>query len=253
MSDFGKDRLKDYTEVKDRIPMFYEAYPEGRLVTAEVIPSNEPDGVPRIWVHAKAYRTPDDPFPGDGWSWMLLPGSTPYTRGSEIENTETSAWGRAIGSLGIGINAKVASKDEVDAKAGDQKPTADTGPDGLIGTVITQGTQDFELRQGPEGPTLPFRLKNGNSSFICLAEGPMADALSMQTDVVGTRVTVWGHWSDESFRKGKQDVTFRVLHVERIKTPDWTLPAEVEPVAPGQVAAFDEDADLDSVAEKALA
>ncbi len=94
------DRLKDYVDVKERIRLFYERFPDGRLVTAKVKVTDKPDGVPRVWVHAMAFRTPDDLIPGDGWSWMTLPGSTPYTRGSEIENTETSAWGRAIGSLG---------------------------------------------------------------------------------------------------------------------------------------------------------
>jgi hypothetical protein len=42
-----------------------------------------------------------------------VPGTTPFTRGSEIQNLETSAWGRAIGALGIGIDASIATLDEV--------------------------------------------------------------------------------------------------------------------------------------------
>jgi hypothetical protein len=67
------------------------------------------------WVigRAYAYRTPDDPRPGIGTAWEIVPGTTPFTRGSEIQNLETSAWGRAIGALGIGIDASIATLDEV--------------------------------------------------------------------------------------------------------------------------------------------
>jgi hypothetical protein len=102
--------LSNYVDVKERIRQFYERFPDGRLVTIGVKVSDEPDGTPRVWVEAAAYRTPDDALPGRGWSWMVLPGNTNYTRGSEIENTETSAWGRAIGALGIGIAAGMPHK-----------------------------------------------------------------------------------------------------------------------------------------------
>jgi hypothetical protein len=67
------------------------------------------------WVigRAYAYRTPEDQRPGVGTAWEIVPGTTPFTRGSEIQNLETSAWGRAIGALGIGIDASIATLDEI--------------------------------------------------------------------------------------------------------------------------------------------
>lgn len=101
----------------------------------------------------------------------------------------------------------------------------ETEDGGLIGTAIAQGTQDFELRQGPDGYTLPFRVKNGRSSFIVLAEGKLAEALAtIKERVIDQRVTVWGHWTDESFMSKGKKVAYRVLHLERIETPDGTLP-----------------------------
>ena len=105
----AKDALADYVTVPERIKLFYELFGQGRLVTGEVRVSTEPDGKPRVMVQGLAYRTPDDPLPGVGWSWMELPGTTSFTRGSELENTETSAWGRAIGAVGIGIAKSIAS------------------------------------------------------------------------------------------------------------------------------------------------
>ncbi|HXJ63843.1 MAG TPA: hypothetical protein VNN79_08825, partial [Actinomycetota bacterium] len=117
MSNYD-DRLKDYVDVKERVRLFYETWPEGTIVTSKVKVTREPDDVPRVWVQAKAYRHDGDPLPAVGWSWLVLPGATPYTKGSEIENAETSAWGRAIGALGIGIDKSIASGDEVRNKQG---------------------------------------------------------------------------------------------------------------------------------------
>lgn len=46
---------------------------------------------------------------------------------SFVENCETSAWGRALGNLGIGIDTSVATADEVNnAMLNQQKPNNDT-------------------------------------------------------------------------------------------------------------------------------
>jgi hypothetical protein len=52
---------------------------------------------------------------GTGHSYLALPGTTPYTKGSELENAETSAVGRAL--VMAGIPAKnVASAGEIKSK-----------------------------------------------------------------------------------------------------------------------------------------
>ena len=38
-------------------------------------------------------------------------------KGSYVENAETSAWGRALGNLGIGINTSIATKDDMEKVA----------------------------------------------------------------------------------------------------------------------------------------
>jgi hypothetical protein len=47
---------------------------------------------------------------------MNIPGTTSFTRGSELENAETSAVGRAIANLGYAIDKSIASRDEVQSK-----------------------------------------------------------------------------------------------------------------------------------------
>lgn len=104
----------DYVEVADRIRAWYEAYPNARIET-EIVSISEK----LVVVKAQAFRgeTPDEKPAGVGHSSMNIPGSTPYTRGSELENTETSAAGRALVMAGL-PSKKIASGDEIRAKGG---------------------------------------------------------------------------------------------------------------------------------------
>jgi hypothetical protein len=232
------DRLKDYVDVKERIKLFYERHPDGRLVTAELSMSEDPDGTVRVWGKALAYRTPEDPLPGTGTSYMAVPGTTPYTRGSEAENVETSCWGRAIGSLGIGIDKSVASLQEVASKEGaDTIPAVERREDGgLIGTVEIGKSRDsdYELRETPDGWALGFRLKDKAGSIKVLAKDAAALALAANKDeTVGARVTCWGSVRPESFTPAKSNrkVTYQVLDLERIVAPAFTFPVpDGEPV-----------------------
>ena len=116
--------MKDYVPVNERIDQFYRQFPEGSIQSEIVELSDK-----RVTVKAYAYRTPADPRPGTGHSSLDIPGATPYTRGSEIENAETSAWGRAIAALGFEVKRGVASAEEVRNKSG-QRPAKpeQTGP-----------------------------------------------------------------------------------------------------------------------------
>jgi hypothetical protein len=107
--------LDSYTDVAERIRLFYERYPEGRLTTIDWDVKPDLDGKTFVWVHAKAYRTPDDMLPGDGIAWEPVPGPTQFTRDSELMNAQTAAWGRAIVALGFETK-KIASKQEVQAR-----------------------------------------------------------------------------------------------------------------------------------------
>ena len=226
--------MADYVDVKTRVAEFYQRHPEGRLCTGEVRVTREPDDVPRVWVQAFAYRDPTDLHPGVGWSWMLLPGSTPYTRGSELENVETSAWGRAIGALGIGIGKSIASADEVRSKGGSE-PAPDDGS--LIGIAEAgdKRTSDFELRQTPDGPVLGFRLRGERGGILVRTVGDLATQIAaFREATVGQRVQCWGKVSDETFtpRGGTKAVTYQVLACDRLSIPGvGILPTTPTPAA----------------------
>lgn len=120
MSGFN---LGDYVDVKERITEFYKRYPDGSI-QFEYRGLLEHNSL-YIWGVAYAYRTPDDPKPGIGTAAELAEGKTTYTRGSELMNLETSAWGRAIGALGIGLGKSVATRQEVEAAKARQEPETD--------------------------------------------------------------------------------------------------------------------------------
>lgn len=232
----GGFQLGDYVEVKDRIAMFYEAFPEGRLVTerAELWLEIEP---PRVVVKALAYRTPEDVHPGVGWSWMQLPGTTPYTRGSELENTETSAWGRAIGALGIGIGKSIASGDEVRGKQSHDEPKVDASGETVkaLGAIERVGAiakgqgrhSDLEWRQTPEGYRIGFLLEVGDNKAKpqVYVDGPLAVSLYAATSgmpLLGMKVTVKGElWE---VRAPNRRVLYRI-HATSLETDEWILPA----------------------------
>lgn len=101
----------DYIEVKDRLVLFFDAYPEGSIQGDYEL--TEVNGEQTYIYTAKAYRHPADERPGVGHAAEVIPGRTPFTRGSELENAGTSATGRALVSLGIAAHKGVASAQDV--------------------------------------------------------------------------------------------------------------------------------------------
>jgi|TARA_R110000787_G_scaffold56088_1_gene129104 hypothetical protein len=108
----------DYIEVKDRIIKFYQDYPNGRVVTSVIEMTDT-----RVTVKAYVYQDGSDTCPTTGHSWLTIPGTTNFTRGSELENAETSAVGRALALSGYEVKKSIASRDEVAMKQNDGPPS----------------------------------------------------------------------------------------------------------------------------------
>ncbi len=119
--------LGDYNDVPSRMREFFDKYPDGvlrgkyKFKQIPVYLKDKDTGQPYhagertiIIYRAKAFRHPDDKKPGIGTASEPFPGTTPYTKDSEIMNCETSAWGRAIVAVGAADTKKgVASREEV--------------------------------------------------------------------------------------------------------------------------------------------
>lgn len=109
--------LESYNDVPSRIEEFRTKYPEGTLQQVDLQFLDFADG---FWVcyTAAAFRTAEDNRPGMGTAWEPVPGPTAFTRDSEVQNAETSAWGRAIIAVGAADAKKIASREEVRNRIG---------------------------------------------------------------------------------------------------------------------------------------
>ena len=117
----------DYKQVPERIRDFKEKHPEGSL--RPLNPEKPYDivevaGQTFIVYCAAAFRHPEDPAPGVGTAWELVPGKTPYTKLSELQNAETSAWGRAIVAVLASESKSIASAEDVRNRKADHAPVS---------------------------------------------------------------------------------------------------------------------------------
>ena len=105
-------RMDNYVEVADRVRAWYETHPEGRIETDIVSFTAE-----MVVTKSRVFRTADpaERPAGEGHSMLAIPGSTPYTRGSELENCETSSVGRALVMAGVPAK-RIASDHEIRVK-----------------------------------------------------------------------------------------------------------------------------------------
>ena len=123
MSQKKSFQMGDYVDVAARITLLRERHPEASLRPLnperpyEIV---QVEGRTFVVYAAACYRSPDDPAPGVGIAWEAFPGPTPYTRDSELQNAETSAWGRAIvAALAADTRGGVASAEEVRNRSGE--------------------------------------------------------------------------------------------------------------------------------------
>jgi hypothetical protein len=109
---------KDYVMVNERIKAFRESHPQGQIITQVMANA---DG--QVMFQAKIIV--DGVLVSTGHAYEKE-GSTFINKTSYIENAETSAVGRALGMYGIGVDASLASAEEV-------------------GNAVKQQAEDFAL------------------------------------------------------------------------------------------------------------
>jgi hypothetical protein len=97
--------LESYTPVAERIRLFYERFPAGRIVTELV--SREPrEGANVITFRALAFRSAADSHPAaTGWA-AERDDDGEINAVACLENAETSAIGRALANLGFATSVR---------------------------------------------------------------------------------------------------------------------------------------------------
>lgn len=142
----------DYVLVKDRIIYFNETYPNGSIVTELVT-----DALSDI-VIVKAFIYPDGQPANEYSDSLNAPKSRTFTGYSQavkgagfinktaaLENAETSAVGRALAMMGIGVIDSVASVDEINKAQGTDSKLAKAKQD-LLQAFKKDGVTDFNTQ-----------------------------------------------------------------------------------------------------------
>ena len=102
---------KEYVMVNERIKEFRANYPEYSLVSEIVSLDNDSCVVKAMVINDKGVVVATGLAREERQDKTSLVNLNAY-----VENCETSAWGRALGNLGIGIDIAIASGDEMNVK-----------------------------------------------------------------------------------------------------------------------------------------
>lgn len=154
---------KDYVVVPQRVKAFRRLYPEGFILT-DII-SNE-GGVVVMQAKAGYYETDGSPrVLGTGLAFEKQDSSY-INKTSYIENCETSAIGRALGFLGLGIDGAICSAEELmnavnnqDKQQKPQNPPRKPQERQENGTVSTADKIPAGKEKGPEPAAKPQETK----------------------------------------------------------------------------------------------
>lgn len=133
---------KEYAAVNGRINAFRRLFPQG-FITTEIVSLDA--GVVVMKASCGYYEDGQAVVLGTGMAYERE-GSSNINKTSYIENCETSAVGRALGMAGLGINAAVASSEEVQNAIKQQEDIAeDIDPDKRVQLIdeINDMMRDF--------------------------------------------------------------------------------------------------------------
>ena len=147
---------KKYIPVNERVKAFRELFPDGTIKT-EIERCDDT----YIIVRAKVYV--NNEVKATAYAEEVR-GSSNINRTSALENCETSAVGRALGFLGIGIDTSIASYEEVtnaQLNAEGSKLATPSEKAGLIASAHSKGIEveellkmvGFDRAKQPEGMT----------------------------------------------------------------------------------------------------
>lgn len=160
-----KVKGKEYVEVNKRVLAFRKLYPEGTIETEILSLENE-----RVVI--KAIVKNENLILATGIAYEKE-NSTFINQTSYIENCETSAVGRALGFLGIGIETSIASKEEVETAILNQEDQ-----DSSINKLIEDSLREMILNLGVSNDEVIEALKKLNHKK--LAELKMSEVSEFQ-------------------------------------------------------------------------
>lgn len=144
---------KQYATVDARVAAFWELYPQGSITTDLLEDNGE-----RCVFKATAWDGPTAIATGHAFE---LQSASYINKTSYLENCETSAVGRALGFLGIGLNGSIASADEVKVAIDNQEAEKKSKP------KKAQGAAKKAEQKTDEQPD-PLRVAKAKLNRACM-------------------------------------------------------------------------------------
>lgn len=131
----AKFNLDEYVMVKDRVAVFYEVYPTGRIIPTVIEHDRE---IGFVMIRAEIYRYHNEPVPAAQGHAYELKTEGFVNKTSYIENCETSAVGRALAFLNLKVTNSIASREEMEKV---QRMTVESDPELVeaIAKIWTEG------------------------------------------------------------------------------------------------------------------
>ena len=153
---------RDYVMVNQRVKAFRMVYPDGFIRTSII---NWENGIV-VFKASCGYHTEDgrELIVGEGTAYEKE-NSSNVNRTSYIENCETSAVGRALGMAGFGIDASMASAEEVQNAMLNQKKEQTPPPQPPVQPPAPQ----------PALQMPPFEIPDSKDQIALMLEGLGAD------------------------------------------------------------------------------
>lgn len=152
---------KDYVMVNERIKEFRANY-KGYSLESEIVTLNAEEVVIKAIVKDENGRVIATGLAQENKNASMI------NKTSYVENCETSAWGRALGNLGIGIDASIASAEEMVNALSQQeipKPASDFNkPKGTGGEfIMPHGKHQGKMLKDISDDYLTWYLEKGTS------------------------------------------------------------------------------------------
>lgn len=186
MSNYSLD---NYVDVPTRLKLALDKWPDLRVQETgrEII---DLDGRPFLVCQVTVWRTPDDPIPSIASAAEPAIGLTPYTKNSELMVGFTSALGRALGYMGIGLNSSIASRNEVEARQ--TAPESPRSPD-----------RPQRAQLGSASPVGPSDAQKGKLRALGFS-GPMPTTKAAASTLIDTLIN--GQKTVDAAKAGTEEV-----------------------------------------------
>ena len=143
---------KNYVLVNERVKAFRMLYPEG-TITTEIIDMHD-----EVVVMKATVLDGDQKLLATGMAYEKE-SSTYINKTSYIENCETSAVGRALGFLGIGVDTSIASYEEVQNAVNNQEKKPDKYAKYKTNKISEDEAEQLETELDKANVNIPALLK----------------------------------------------------------------------------------------------